>query len=269
MRPATQSLWNLIGTFAYFGAVARAAGVLDIGLAFPRANGTYESTDDFPIVFALQNSTLAQNLNPSIWYKVLDMTRDIETLVDSIHEFNWTSASDNDPYFLWSHFRVESGAKLRILWQPRWSLCDESRDEVDIARNRTNNFLVDFEIKEGGVKADLVAATDGDSDDCPNEGVGIYVTDKTFEAAAGSSRLGDYETCAVLGSSSPPPSSNPCKVKIDNVAVESMQAADLKEKCRGLDTPNECPEEGLANPTLAAAGVSTLAAILGAAFSLA
>jgi hypothetical protein len=260
-------MWALMGASAHLGAVARAAGVLDIGLAFPRANETYERTDDFPIVFALQNSKLAEHLKPSIWFQILNVTGDIETLVDSTHEFNWTSASENDPYFLWSHLRVEGEGRLRLLWQPRWSACVESRDEVEVVRNRTDdNFLVEFEIKAGGEKADLVAATGGDSENCPNEGVGIDVTDKTLEAPVGSS---GRETCAVLGSSSSTPTSNPCRVKIDKAAVESMQAADLKEKGRGLNPPEECPKDGLAHPRLTAAGVASLAAVLGAGFFLA
>jgi len=268
MRRACRSTWTLFGASAYLGAAARAAGVLDIGLAFPRANETYEPTDDFPVVFALQNSELAEHLKPSIWYQVLNVTGNVETLVDSTHEFNWTTASENDPYFMWSHLRVEGEGKLRVLWQPRWSSCDESGDEVDIARNRTDNFLVDFEIKADGQTADLVAATGGDSENCPNEGVGIDVTDETLEAPARSSGRRESETCAVLGSSSPTPTSNPCKVKIDKAAVESMEAADLRERCRGLNPPAECPDESLASPKLAPGAASSLMALLGAAFYL-
>ncbi|KAF1838920.1 hypothetical protein BDW02DRAFT_305957 [Decorospora gaudefroyi] len=267
MRLASQSIWALVAASGYLGAVARAAGVLDIGLAFPRTNATYAPADDFPIVFAVQNSKLAEHLKPSIWYQVLDVTGDIETLIDSTHEFNWTSASEHDPYLLWSRVKVGGESKLRVLWQPRWTSCDQSHTEVGLARNRTENFLVDFEIRASGERADLVAATNnGNSENCPNAGVGIDVTDKTLEAATGSSA---HETCAVLASSSPTPISNPCKVEIDKATVESMAAADLTEKCRGLNPPSECPKGGLANPTFAVAGLSTLAAVFGAALFLA
>ena len=138
-------------------------------------------------------------------------------------------------------------------------MCDESRDEVEVVRNRTDNFIVDFKIRAESEKADLVAATGGDSENC----VGIYVTDKTLEARVGSS---GRETCAVLGSSSTTPTSNPCSVKIDKDAVECMQAADLEKKCRGLDQPEECPKDDLAHPRLTAAEVASLAAVLGAVF---
>ena len=251
----------------HIGAVAKAAGVLDIGLAFPRTNGTYSPANDFPIVFAVQNSKLAEHLKPSMWYQVLNVTGNIEILIDSTHEFNWTSASEHDPYLLWSRVNVGGESKLRVLWQPRWTSCDQSHEEVGLARNHTDNFLVDFEIRASGEMPDLIAATNnGNSESCPNAGVGTDVTDQILEAAIGSSAQG---TCAVLGSSSPTPISNPCKVELNKATVESMAAVDLKEKCRGLNPPSECPKGGFANPRSAVAGVSALAAVFGGALFLA
>ncbi|KAJ8114040.1 hypothetical protein OPT61_g3979 [Boeremia exigua] len=266
MRLTSQSIWTLVGASGYLSAVASAAGVLDTGLIFPRTNATYSPSDDFPIVFAAQNSKLAEHLKLSIWYQVLNMTGDIELLVDSTHEFNWTGASEHDPYLLWSPLKLGGESKLRVLWSLHWTSCNQTHQEVILARNSTDNFLVDFEIRANGQKVDLVAATNnGDSANCPNGGVGIDVTDKTLEAATG---LSAHETCAVLGSSSRTTISNPCKVKIDKATVESMAAVDLEEKCRGFNQPSECPKSGLANPRFAIAGISTLAAAFGAALFL-
>ncbi|XPS80175.1 hypothetical protein M3J07_012161 [Ascochyta lentis] len=269
MRLVFQSIWALVGASTYLGAVARAAGVLDISLVFPRTNATYSPADDFPIVFAAQNSKLAEHLKPSVWYKVVNLTADnTESLIDSHFEhdweFNWTSA---DPYLMWEHIKIRGEGKLRVIWRPRWTSCDQSHETVGLARNRTaDNFLVDFEIRASGEKADLVAATNnGNGENCPNAGVGIDVTDKTLEAPI---LYLAHETCAVLGSSLPTPISNPCKVKIDKAAVESMAAVDLKRRCRGAYPPSECLKGGLANPRFAVVGVSTLAAVLGAALFL-
>ncbi|KAJ4381926.1 hypothetical protein N0V86_003295 [Didymella sp. IMI 355093] len=262
MRLASQSIWVLVGASGYLSSVASAAGVLDIGLVFPRTNVTYSPSDNFPIVFAAQNSKLAEHLKVSIWYQVLNMTGDTELLVDSVREFNWTSASKHDPYLLWSTLTLGGESKLRILWNLHWYSCNQTHQEVILARNITDNFLVDFEIRASGQKVDLVAATNNNSANCPNGGVGIDVTDKILEATT---RDLTHETCAVLGSSSPSPISNPCKVKIDKATVESMAAVDLEKECKGFDKPSECPKSGLANPRFAVAGVSTLAAVLGAA----
>jgi hypothetical protein len=270
MRLASQSILALVGASGYLSAVASAAGVLDVGLVFPRTNATYLPSDDFPLVFAAQNSKLAEHLKLSIWFRVLNMTGDIDLLVDSIFEFDWTSASEHDPYFLWTSLKLGGESKLRLAWSLHWISCNQTHQEVIMERNRTDNFLVDFEVRASGQEVDLVAATNnGNSSNCPNEGVGIDVTDKTLEAET---RLLKHETCAVVNSSSPTPISNPCKVKIDKATVESMAAVDLKHKCRGFNQPSECPKsdlDNLAKPRFAVAGVSTLAAVFGAALFLA
>lgn len=266
MRPASHSIWALVGASGYLSAVARAAGILDVGLAFPRTNATYSPAEDFPVVFAVQNSKLAEHLKLAIEYQVLNMTGDIQNLVWSTSEVNWTSASEHDPYLLWDSFNFEGEGKLRILWHPLWKSCDQNQEEVALAHNETDNFLVDFEIRASGEKADLVATNNGDSENCPNGGVAIDVTDKTLEAT---NRFSEQETCAVLGSSSPTPISNPCKVKIDKTTVDSMAAAILEEKCRGPWPPSECPKDSLASRRFAVTGVATLAAVLGAALFLA
>ncbi|KAM0331444.1 hypothetical protein ACHAQA_003120 [Verticillium albo-atrum] len=166
MRPASYPTWSLLGATAYLGAIANAAGVLDIGLVYPRANETYEPTDEFPFVFAIQNATLAEHLEIAIWFRVLNMTgstSDIEVISDGTHKVSWANASENEPYFLWNHLQVSGEGQVRVIWQPAWSKCNESGSEVIIDRNRTENFLVDFEVKNGGQKADLVAATAGDN----------------------------------------------------------------------------------------------------------
>lgn len=125
------------------------------------------------------------------------------------------------------------------------------------ARNRTDNFLVNFDNRVRGEKADLVAATNNirsNSENCPNAGVGIDVTDKTLEAATKSSAH-ENETCVVWGSSSPTPISKPCKVKMDKATVESMAISTSKEKCKNVYPLSECPKRGLANPGFAVARV--------------
>ena len=273
MRPASQPIWALISASAHLGAVARAAGVLDIGLVFPRTNETYEISDELRIVFAVQNPKVAEHLKPYISYEILNMTadttEDIEIIVGGTWDIDWNSTKENDPYLLWSRLIVEGEGKLRVMWRPHWRGCNETRDKIEIDLNQPpENFLVDFEIKAGGQKPDLVAATGGNAENCPNGGVAIEVTDKTLE---GHFRYKGLDTCAVLGPPSSMPTSNPCKVKIDKAAVESMQAVSLEKRCRGLDKPDECPkdEEDLAHPRLIPAGVAGLAAVLGASLFLA
>ncbi|KAF3001806.1 hypothetical protein E8E13_002823 [Curvularia kusanoi] len=275
MRLASQSIWALVGSSGYLSTIANAAGIVDIGLVFPRNDTTYSPDDNFPIVFAAQNSKLLEHLKPLIDYRVLNITgptEDTEVLIDSHREFNLTSASEHDPYLFWQRVDLQGEGKFRVIWKPYWSSCGEYNQQIYLARNRTeNNFLVDFEVRAGGQKVDLVAATNtGNITDCPNKGAAINVTDSTLKALA-TKLSAPHETCAVLGSSSPTPTSNPCKVKIDKATVESMAAENLRQDCVGFWAPSHCPKEetGLANPRFAIAGVSTLAAVFGAALLLA
>ncbi|KAM0507663.1 hypothetical protein ACHAPB_002354 [Verticillium nonalfalfae] len=153
-------MWSLLGAAVYPGAIANAADLLDIGLVYPRANETYEPTDEFPLVFALQNVKQAEYLEPTISLRVLNLsksTSDIEVLSDRMHELRWGSVSENEPYLFWSHFKVSGEGQVRVIWQAFWSACEEISSYNKRVRNRTDNFLVDIEVKNGGQKADLVA----------------------------------------------------------------------------------------------------------------
>ncbi|KAL9942810.1 hypothetical protein D7B24_003078 [Verticillium nonalfalfae] len=265
-------MWSLLGAAVYPGAIANAADLLDIGLVYPRANETYEPTDEFPLVFALQNVKQAEYLEPTISLRVLNLsksTSDIEVLSDRMHELRWGSVSENEPYLFWSHFKVSGEGQVRVIWQAFWSACEEISSYNKRVRNRTDNFLVDIEVKNGGQKADLVAGTAGDSNDCPNQGVAINVTTDAREYSGWTNGRQESGTCAVLASPSPTSTSNTCRVKIESSVVESMEAVDLAKRCRGLNSPAECPEKDEAVTKLAAMSVPILAALLGTALFLA
>lgn len=246
----------------FVATLASASGIVDIGLIHPQANKTYEPTDQLPLIFAIQMPKLAEHLNSSIWYRVINVTEpgeDLDLLQDSdFTSFNWTNASDTEPYLFWDYVRIPDEGQIRVIWQPRWSECVESDGGVDIGRNHTaENFLVDFRIAKGGQNVDLIADTSDDSKDCPTQGVALNVTDETLETQ-------DEDTCTVVASSSIS-SSNPCKVKIDEDTIESMEAVDLKDKCRGIDKPSECPEpEEDAASRVAASSLLGLAMIIAA-----
>ncbi|KZL63237.1 hypothetical protein CI238_07425 [Colletotrichum incanum] len=219
---------------AYLGAIANAAaGVLDIDLVFPRENET------------------------SSEWGIIDDTHKVLSSVDF-------EENGSEPYFLWAYRKVDGEGPVRLIWQPSWYECDETSDGVKFARNSSANFLVDFEVKRGGRKADLIAATAND-EECPGRGHAIEVTGKTREVPVlpGSGRK-EAGTCAVLAVSSSTPIAIPCRVRIDKAVVESMEAADLEERCKGLNPPTECPEKDHAAQKLAVAGAASFAAALGA-----
>lgn len=61
MHLVSHAIWSFVCLLACLGSVVNAAGELEIGVVFPR-NETYAPTDNFPIVFALQNAELAKHL---------------------------------------------------------------------------------------------------------------------------------------------------------------------------------------------------------------
>jgi len=65
-----------------------------------------------------------------------------------------------------------------------------------------------------------------------------------------------------LASASPTATANPCRVRIDEAAAESMLASLHDALCQGVNPPDDCPEEDGAWP-LKAAGIASLAAALG------
>lgn len=272
MRIVSSAIWSLVGASAYLGATANAAdSVLDIGVVFPRQNETYAPMERFPIVFALQNAELATHLKPLIELAVLNGSM---SMLDKVNErtfrLQWANFT-SEPYLVYASldFRIEG--PLKLLWSAWWRKCDESGDEVRIVRDNSTNLWVDFNIEEGAQQADVVAVT-AREEECPaHVGVAINVTDETHEVPESLSGVNELSgTCAVVDSSSPTPESNPCRVQIDNAAVESMEAEELEWRCSSVNPPAYCPEEDHALQQLAVAGGAIFAAVLGvAAFLLA
>jgi hypothetical protein len=260
MRLVSRSAWSLVGSLACFGAVANAAGVLEIDVVFPRNNETYAPTDKFPIVFALQNAELAKHLEPSIESFIWNGPDLRSAFGQHVHNLANANVS-SEPYFVYRYVKADTEGPHMLFASASWRSCDESGDQVAFLGNSTN-FGVYFAIKKGGQDVDLVAATANDKTCSVEDGVAIDVTDKTREVAG--SREQPAGTCAVLASSSPTPIPNPCRVKIDTAAAASMSAVLHAALCKGVNPPADCPKEDNAVPRLAVAGVASFAAAFGA-----
>lgn len=267
MRLISRAVWSILGASACLGAIANAVDdVLDIGVVFPRQNETYAPMERFPIVFALQNAALADNLKPLIEFVVLNGSM---SMLDVVNErtfrLQWANYT-TEPYLVYAFldFRIEG--PLKLLWSVWWRKCEQSGEVVEIIRDNSTGLWVDFKISDGAQQADLVAAT-AREEQCPaHVGLAINVTDETHdvpEPLSGVNTL--HGICAVVGSSSPTPDSNPCRVRIDRAAVESMEAEELDRRCGSLSPPADCPEQNHGFEQLAVAGVATFGAVLGAA----
>ncbi|KAA8645104.1 uncharacterized protein ATNIH1004_009319 [Aspergillus tanneri] len=98
-------------------------------------------------------------------------------------------------------------------------------------------------------------------------GVAINVTNKTMQVPMWVEWSGgDYtnDTCAVVASSTPTPTPDPCRVNIDSTIVASMSASLKARLCNGLNPPADCLEDDeSAAQQLAVFGVSCLLAAFG------
>lgn len=268
MHLVPHTVWSLVAVSAYLGAIGNAADdVLDIGIVFPRQNVTYAPQERFPIVFALQNAELAKHLQPLIEIYVWDANN---TMLNWKEDLVWANYS-TEPYLVYAFPDFETESPFKLRWTASWRKCDKGRDvfgdeEVIITWNNTRKFWLDFNLKQGAQKADLVAATAKEETCSPGFGVALNVTDETHDVPELSSLESYYSgTCAVVASSSPTLTSNPCKVNIDKATVESMEANELERRCSRLYPPPDCPEEDQAIQHLAVAVGATFAAAFGAA----
>lgn len=214
-------------------------------------------------------------LNPYIDYRIWNWaTIPGNDVISRYHDLRWTNWSSHDPYFLYTflHFTTEGHYKLD--WGLTWQSCDEYALSnhylrADIIYN-SSSWSTSFTIKNSAPKVDLIAATANKS--CPGEyGVAINVTDRAMHVPmwvrwSGGDSTDD--TCVVVDSSTPTPTPDPCRVKIDSSVTASMEAslrARLCDKLRTVNPPDDCPDDNKnAAQQLAIFGVTSLFAALGA-----
>ncbi|KLU86292.1 hypothetical protein MAPG_05308 [Magnaporthiopsis poae ATCC 64411] len=274
-----RAVWSLVGAAACLGAMVNAAGILDVGIIFPRNNETYEPAEEFPIVWAFQNARLAEHLQPSLKYRLVNLSNpgaEHLALDKFQRNLNLSDFTDKESGLVlyWTHVKLDGEGRVGMGWEASWAECQNiSLRDLDAGTrfsvNRTTTLIVDFDLKKGGKKADLVAATAANGQECPDQGFALRVTDKTNDVRERPQWAKPEDKCAVVDSSPPTPTANPCRVKLDKAAVESMEATTFKTKCSGpLDKPANCPKKDHAVRQFAGVGVAALSAAVGALYFL-
>ncbi|KAK4249247.1 hypothetical protein C7999DRAFT_30300 [Corynascus novoguineensis] len=269
MYVISRALWPLLGLFACLGTIVNAANMLEIDLIFPR-NDTYAPTDRsnnaswIPVVFAIQNAEMARHLKLS-FESLIWNNSNMNAFGHADHDLtdaNYTS----EPYFVYHHLKIDTEGTYSLSSWVSWYICNKTGDQVGFVRSSTN-FGVDFTIKKGAQEVDLVAAT-ADEKTCSTEnGIALNVTNETYEVPP--SKKPYYRThlldgtCAVLTSTSPTTTANPCEVKIDTAVVASMSASLHAWICKGLYPPADCPKDN-AVQQLAVVGIASFVATFGA-----
>jgi hypothetical protein len=259
MHLPARAVRSLIGLSAWLTAIVEAANapdLLDVGIVFPRENETYELTDYVPIIFGVQNADKAINLHLIIDYFIRNGTENRESFGHSKHDLTDADFS-TEPYIV-NHWRkVDTEGHFQVFGSVSWRVCDESGDEVAMARN-SSNLSVHFDIKRGAQKIDIPTVTAA-KDSCSDwSGIALNVTGQMR-------RVPDSdEVCPVIVTPSPTATANPCRVEIGTAAAASMSDALHTSLCKGTNPPSDCPkDEDRSSKQLVVAVIATFAAAIG------
>lgn len=215
-------------------AFGRAENV-EVDLIFPR-NDTYATTELMPIVFAVQNPLIASGLELLLTWQIIQNTGNISIMARAIDSTfplsSYQSAQNNDTFFetdsIFNITNIESS------WVFYWSIATSNCSSVSASlSNSSINSLIDqgrknitFTTKNGAPAPDLVGAT--------AEGTCAADQSFTFDVIDITSIL--YSTslvtyCAVLPSTSPTSTPNPCAPKIDAPAASSISSTLTEVYC--------------------------------------
>jgi hypothetical protein len=206
-------VWAALMAVLMTASVIANPGIFEVDSLFPR-NSTYTPQALMPIVFAVQNPTLASSLGATIYWELWEGNNFSSpgSVMDGGMELAIMNFSSNDP-FLATRI-VNTIAYPDGFWTLSWSLsiynCSQPAFNRGIAQSNTTVFT----ISTSGQAPDLVAATSADM--CgATEGFAYNVTS-----------LGD--ACGVLPLNA---TANPCAAPINSAAASSIYAAATATAC--------------------------------------
>ncbi|KAK4243607.1 hypothetical protein C7999DRAFT_44611 [Corynascus novoguineensis] len=215
MRLSSPAVWSFVTSLVCLYVVAEPAGVLEIDLVFPR-NKTYEPTPYMPVVFGFHNGELVRRLRPDIVISILNKAdpNNSEDYIERLVTVNWTS---NEPNF------------------------------VEIIDKHTTR-LSSFVMKKGRKPVDLVAIIANNETCTDTLGIALNVTDATVYISPSNwsatvlASDPELETCVLVATSTPTPTTNPCLIKIDSLAAAAISASAKDKQCI-LDRTPDCPDQ--------------------------
>lgn len=236
-------------------------GNAEVDVIFPR-NDTFAPTPLLPVVFAIQNTAVASQLNLRLSYRVFpygqpNATTDYEQIRLNGVPPNETTAYVNS--FVGG--LLDEEGTWEFYWQLRWNNCTAGDGgDTDFARDTeepVNHFV--FTTHKDGSKPDLVAASGGDK--CGDtQGIGFEVQDVIHVPPP--YNADQLTSCANIAVPTPTPT--PCSASMATDAAESISASITHAACLAATPLIECPENNVGGP----ASVNWAAAALSAACAL-
>jgi hypothetical protein len=224
-------------------------GTVEVDLIFPR-NDTYATTELMPVVFAIQSPQTASSMEISIRWGLLQITGDNSSQAHDAFSYpqleNYQSTQNNNPFF--ETDSIFNTTNIEGSWYFYWVITTANCSSVSAFLSNSSSFPdvshrkdMIFTTKNGAPMPDLVAATAEDTCAAGDQSFTFDITDSNMVLPIPNS--GKITTYAVLASTSPTPSPNPCAATIDAPAASSISAGLTSSFCynRSPQTLVTCP----------------------------
>ncbi len=225
--------------FAASSAAAATKGNAEVDVIFPR-NDTFAPTPLMPVVFAVQNPAVAQQLNLRLNYRVIPYGHPNATT--DYQRVRLNALPNNDTTFYAHDFVSDIFNKegtWEFFWQLRWNNCtstddDEGRHFSRDTEEPVNSFV--FTTHQDGSKPDLVAISSGDK--CGDtQGIGFEVQDVLDVPPPQNADL--LTSCAHVAVPAPTPT--PCSAAVPSEAAESISSRITQAACLASTPVVSCP----------------------------
>lgn len=224
---------------AITGATAATKGNTEVDVIFPR-NDTFAPIPLLPVVFAVQNPAVAQQLNLRLHYRVIPYGHPNATTDYERVRLNALPGNDTTFYVhdLVSDMFNKEGT-WEFFWKLRWNNCTSTEDEEGRHFSRdteepVNSFV--FTTSKDGRQPDLVAMSSGD--DCgKTQGIGFEVQDVLDVPPPLNADM--LTSCAHVAVPAPTPT--PCSASVPSEAAESISSRITQAACLAATPVVSCP----------------------------
>lgn len=231
---------------------------LEVDLILPR-NDTYPPSPVFPIIFAVQNPSLAEKFQPVINLQVHQVGGN---MTFSTTYNLWEGSNTSNPRFLnWGNSKLNFEGEFQLTYDLSVDRCfmDNKTHEVNIRRFSEFKSLF-FTTKNGTSPPDFVAATDEDTCD---KALAQAINYADLSKVPASER--NYGPSCLASPTTIPTTTSPCNVKINSSAAASMSAAMTSTACAvrraGVTCPTPASKNAASKPNLNPGGAWILAMV--------
>jgi hypothetical protein len=239
-RQLRRRVWYLLALLPFWSAAQLTfPATAEVDLIFPQ-NDTYAPTSIMPIVFAIQNSQLLASLDLSFEWSLSNSSNHEYNLASGNLDLINTNSSSSDPYFAYAiTFNITAiEGSWMLTWNSRAVNCSTSPSNSTFGAVDQRQFVV-FTTKIGAQQPDLVAATADDT--CAHSESFTYNVTGVIGVIEDPNKYDSRNSCAVIASTQPDHTPNPCGARVDASAASSISAAITHTACAQLHPIVSCP----------------------------